>query len=68
MNVSIKNFNVAMEIKNKGVELEVRDTDNAHRGDLVVTRTKVIWCPGRTTPANGHSMSWNRFITLMEQQ
>lgn len=68
MNVSIKDFNVAMEVKNNGIELEVRDTDGTHRGDLVVTKTRVIWCPGRTTPANGHSLTWNQFIDLMVQQ
>ena len=68
MNVSIKDFQVAMEIKNRGIELAVRDTDGTHRGDLVVTKTRVIWCRGRTTRANGHSLTWSQFIALMQQQ
>ena len=58
-------FDVAMEIKNNGIELEVRDTpanNERHLGDLVVTKTKLIWCPGRTDPANGHKISWANFI------
>lgn len=66
MQISIKEFNVEMEIKNRGVELEVRDPDGNHRGDLVVTKTHVIWCGGRTTPENGKSLTWNRFIAMMD--
>jgi hypothetical protein len=46
MKVSIKSFDVAMEVKNKGVELDIYDNDGNHLGDLVVTKAKVIWCKG----------------------
>jgi len=65
MKVSIKRFNVKMEIKNAGIELEVRDTDDQHLGDLVITKAKVIWCPGRTPPANGCALTWDRFVEVM---
>lgn len=35
MKVSIKSFDVAMEVKNKGVEFEVYDNDGQHLGDIV---------------------------------
>lgn len=66
MKVNIKDFNVAMEIKNNGIELEVRETDGSHLGDLVVTKTQVIWCPGRTTRTNGHTVTWKKFIQMTE--
>jgi hypothetical protein len=66
MKVSIKNFAVTMEIKNTGIELDVYDNDDKHRGDLVVTKTGLTWCKGRTTPANGKKISWEDFITYME--
>jgi hypothetical protein len=66
MNVSIKDLAVSMEIKNKGIELDVYDSDGNHLGDLVITKTKVIWCKGRTTPANGTAVGWPKFIELME--
>lgn len=63
--VSIKDFAVSMEVKNKGMELEVRDPSGNFLGDLVVTSTKLIWCQGRTKPANGKPITWNRFIDYM---
>lgn len=65
MKVNIKDFNVAMEIKNNGIELEVRETEGSHLGDLVITKTQVIWCPGRTTRAKGYAVGWKKFIQLM---
>jgi hypothetical protein len=66
MKVSIKDFAVSMEIKNKGIELDVYTPDGTHLGDLVITKTNVVWCKGRTTPANGKKLSWTKFIEHME--
>ena len=41
MKVTVKDFAVSMEIKNKGIELDVYDNDGKHLGDLVVTKTKL---------------------------
>lgn len=68
MKVSIKDFAVTMEIKNKGVELDVYSNDDKHLGDLVVTKTGLTWCKGKTTPANGAKISWNNFIAYMESK
>ncbi len=65
MNVSIKDFNVQMELKNKGVELEVRDPQDNHLGDLVITKSKLIWCKGKTHRKNGVKVSWTEFIRWM---
>ena len=66
MKVSIKNLAVDMEIKNTGIELAVHDTGGAFLGDLVVTKTKLIWCHGKTARKNGSSISWSKFIDHME--
>ena len=66
MKVLIKSFDVSMEVKNKGVELDVSDTDGKHIGDLVVTKTGLIWCAGRTQRQNGKRISWKDFIAQME--
>ena len=42
MQVSIKDFAVTMEVKNNGVEFEVRDTEGNHQGDCYVTRTGLV--------------------------
>jgi hypothetical protein len=64
--VSIKDFDVAMEVKTKGIELDVSDPQGNHMGDLIVTKTKLIWCQGRTTRAHGKEVAWDKFITYIE--
>jgi hypothetical protein len=69
MKVWIKNFDVEMELKNNGVEFEVYSADGStHRGDLILTRAAVIWCPGKTKRENGKKLSWDKFIDLMNEQ
>ena len=63
MKVSIKRFNVTMDVKTSGVEFEVRTPNGkTHLGDLVLTKSKLIWCPGATQPKNGHQIKWTEFI------
>lgn len=67
MKVLIKEFGLDMEVKTKGIELEIRSPDGKKQvGDLVVTKTKIIWCKGRTTRENGVSVTWDNFIAWME--
>ena len=65
MNVWIKEFQVEMQIKNRGIELTVYNTDGAQLGDLVVTKSGLIWCAGRTTRDNGKKKSWTQFVQWM---
>lgn len=65
MKVSIKELAVSMEIKNTGITLDVYDNQDKFLGDLVVTKTKLIWCPGKTKPENGHPIDWANFIEMM---
>ncbi len=67
MKVSIKDLSVTMEIKNTGIELDVYDNSGKHLGDLVVTKSKLIWCKGKTDRKNGKSISWDTFIDMMEK-
>jgi hypothetical protein len=61
--VSIKDLSVDMEIKNTGVELDVYSPDGSkHLGDLIVTKTHVIWCKGKTGRDNGIKKKWEDFI------
>ncbi len=67
MKVQIKQLDVEMQLKNKGVELEVRDNDDTYLGDLVVNKTGLTWCKGRTRRTNGKKMTWKKFIKLMSE-
>ncbi len=67
MKVLIKEFGLDMEVKTKGIELEIRSANGKKQlGDLVVTKTQIIWCKGRTTRENGVPVTWNEFISWME--
>jgi len=66
MKVSIKSFDVAMELKNNGVELEIRDNSGNFLGDLIITKSKLIWCKGRQSRQNGKEISIKKFIAEME--
>jgi hypothetical protein len=32
---------------------------------MVITKTRVIWCPGRTAPEKGYAIAWTDFISYM---
>lgn len=67
MKVTIKAFNVDMEVKNNGIEFEVKSSDGTkHLGDLILTKTALVWCPGRTRADKGIKKTWEEFIELMK--
>jgi len=68
MNVSIKDLSVSMEVKNKGIELDVYDNQDSHLGDLIVSKSGLTWCKGRTRKENGAHTSWNEFIEWMQSK
>ena len=65
MKVHVKSFDVAMEVKSKGIELEVRSADDQTQlGDCYITKTGLVWCKGRTFKANGVKISWADFVEI----
>ena len=64
MNVKIKKFEIEMEVKTNGIELEVRTPDGTRQlGDLIVSKTGLKWCRGKST--KGTFMSWDKFISMI---
>lgn len=69
MNVWITELNAEQQLKTKGMQLDVYSPDGTERlGDLTVTKTKLIWCKGKTHKKNGAEASWADFIEWMESQ
>ena len=67
MEVFIKTFDVQMEVKNNGMELEVRSSDGSKQlGDCYVTKTGLTWCTGRTRRGNGIKISWDDLSLILE--
>ena len=55
------------QVDDTGIEFEIRDhEDDHHIGDLFVTRTGLIWCPGRTWRQNGRTIPWAQLHELTE--
>lgn len=68
MKVKIKSFDVEMEIKNKGIELDIYRPDGKDRlGDMVVTKTGLTWCKGQTKVANGKKVTWEKLIKWIDE-
>jgi hypothetical protein len=69
MNVKIKSFDVNMDVKKKGIELEVRTPNgDSQLGDCYVTMTGLLWCQGKTNKKNGIKIEWNDLINLMSSK
>lgn len=68
MKISVKDLSVSMEVKNKGIELDVYDSQDQHLGDLIVTKSGLTWCKGRKRRENGVQVSWTDFIEWMESE
>ncbi|MBP6529575.1 MAG: hypothetical protein KA260_05595 [Burkholderiales bacterium] len=67
MQVWIKSLEVDMQVKQKGIELEVRNPDGVGQiGDCYATMTGLTWCHGRTAKENGIKISWGEFQTICE--
>lgn len=47
MNINIKNLTAGMVLKNKGMELEVRNNKDEFLGDMVVNKRWLTWCPDK---------------------
>jgi hypothetical protein len=69
MQVSVKEFNVNMEVKSAGIEFEVRTPDGSSQiGDCYLTMTGLVWCEGKTSKAHGTKISWTDFKTILASE
>jgi hypothetical protein len=68
MKVSIKEFDVAMDVKKKGIEFDVYEPgENGERlGDLRLTMSGLEWHNGRKH--TGPKKSWKEFIAWMNEE
>lgn len=67
MQVKIKDFVVAMEIKTSGIGLAIaHPSGRPHLGDLFVTAKGLIWCKGKTSRENGKAIKWKDFMAYMD--
>jgi hypothetical protein len=66
MDVSIKSFEVNMDVKTNGVEFGIREPNGGDRlGDLFITKAHLIWCKGKTQRAQGIKIKWTDFVEMV---
>jgi hypothetical protein len=64
--VNVKKLDVAMQVKNNGVEFDVYD-GGKFLGDFIVAKAGITWCKGKTSRAKGKKIAWKKLIDLLEQ-
>lgn len=66
MKVRVKELNADIRLKNSGMELEIRKTDDsAQIGDCVVNNRGLTWCKGRTRRENGLVLKWEELELIL---
>ena len=68
MKIEIKDFSIDMEIKNKGIELDVTDNEGEHLGDLIIGKAKLTWCKGKKQKKNGIEIEWKDLIEFFDSK
>lgn len=64
MKVKVKKFGLDLEVKTKGMMLDVYSPDGkTHLGDIQITKTGLTWCNGKAH--TGPKASWQEFIDWM---
>lgn len=64
MKVKIKRFDVEMEVKNSGIEFEIRSPDGTKQlGDMQVTKSGLEWHKGKSS--SGPKKTWQQVIDWM---
>ena len=65
MQIRIKKFEIDMQVRQKGIEFEVRQPDGTFVGDCYVTMTGLTWCAGKTTRVNGVKVKWSELEEIL---
>ncbi len=69
MQVWIKSLEVEMQVKQRGIELEVRGKDGKDQvGDCYATMTGIVWCKGKIKRENGVKITWEEFQLLCSSE
>lgn len=66
MKVSIKEFNVNMDLGNNGIQFDVYDNQDKYLGDLRIGRGTIEWCKGKAH--KGNKIGWPALIAFLESQ
>ncbi len=68
MDISVKNFDLELQVKTNGIEFLVRDNDGTHRGTFVINKARIEWCKGKKRRGNGVQVDWDVLIDVLENR
>ena len=68
MRITIKDFSIKMELKNKGIELEIRNNNDEFLGDFILNKAGLVWCQGKQSKKNGTQKTWEEVIEFFTKQ
>jgi hypothetical protein len=68
MKVTIKKFDVDMELKNNGVTFDIYDNSGNYLGDIRLGKATIEWCKGKTRPGNGYQKTWDELMAWFENR
>ena len=69
MQVNIKQFDVKMDVKSKGIGFGVHKPGGRPQlGNCYLTMTGLIWCEGKTDKSNGIKISWNDLMVVLKSK
>jgi hypothetical protein len=63
MDVKIKNLDAEMQLKAKGMELDVKAPNGKVAGTLAVKKAGLVWTKGK---AKGVNISWVKFLAFVD--
>ena len=68
MKVSISDLAVAMDIKTKGMTLDIYEHNGEdRRGSMIINSRGLTWCKGKVRKENGDRVTWDKLIELIEE-
>lgn len=67
MKVSVKDFNISMDLGNNGITFDVYDTSENFLGDLRLGRGTIEWCKGKTKAGNGIQVKWPELLAFFAE-
>jgi len=65
MKVFIKDWKMDLEVKNKGIEFDICNTQGEHLGDMILSKTGLTWCKGKAQ--NGKQKKWEEIIKIFNE-
>lgn len=66
MKVYIKDMQLPIEVKSKGMEFEIRSPKGEFLGDMILSKTGLTWCKGKAQI--GKHKRWEEIMKYFDEE